>query len=175
MDKLRRIEKLIVSLERKFIILLLGAMVTFSFLQVVLRTLLTRLDLQWVSMLMTRVDWMDPFSRLLVLWLTFLGASLVTGEDRHIKIDIMSSILPAKWSPLRRLILSLACIVILSMMVKSSIVYLLAEMRFTSEMFLSLPTWVGQLILPLGFSLLLFKFLLQGLEQLVMLLRGPER
>jgi len=175
LDKLRRIEKLIVSLERKFIILLLGAMVTFSFLQVVLRTLLTRLDLQWVSMLMTRVDWMDPFSRLLVLWLTFLGASLVTGEDRHIKIDIMSSILPAKWSPLRRLILSLACIVILSMMVKSSIVYLLAEMRFTSEMFLSLPTWVGQLILPLGFSLLLFKFLLQGLEQLVMLLRGPER
>ncbi|MBW2064160.1 MAG: TRAP transporter small permease [Deltaproteobacteria bacterium] len=175
MDKLRKIEKLIAGLERIFIILLLGAMVTFSFLQVVLRTLLTRLDLHWASMLMTRVDWMDPFSRLLVLWLTFLGASLVTGEDRHIRIDIMSSILPPKWSPLRRLILSLACMVVLTIMVKSSIGYLLSEMQYSSEMFLSLPTWVGQLILPLGFSLLLFKFLLQGLEQLVMLLRGPEK
>ncbi|MBW2136119.1 MAG: TRAP transporter small permease subunit, partial [Deltaproteobacteria bacterium] len=115
-------------------------MVGFSFLQVLLRTLLTHGNLHWVNTLMSHMDWMEPLSRLLVLWLTFLGASLVTGENRHIKIDIMSALLPAKWSPYRGFVLSLACTIIMALMLRSSIGYLRSEMEFGTEMFLSIPT-----------------------------------
>jgi len=51
-----------------------------------------------------QVDWFEPFVRLLVLWLTFLGASLITKENKHIKIDLMGSLLPDKWLPFRDII-----------------------------------------------------------------------
>jgi len=174
LEKLRTIDRVVSRIERLFVITFLGMMVGFSFLQVLLRTLLTHGNLHWVNTLMSHMDWMEPLSRLLVLWLTFLGASLVTGENRHIKIDIMSALLPAKWSPYRGFVLSLACTIIMALMLRSSIGYLRSEMEFGTEMFLSIPTWVGQLILPLGFSLLLFRFFIQGLEQIVTLFRGPH-
>ena len=173
MKALRYIDKALARAEGWLIIIFLSLMITLTFFQVILRALYTHAHIQWANTVLGQVDWADPFVRLLVLWLTFLGASLITGENKHIKIDFMSALLPPKWLPLRELILSLACVVISALMLKASLGYIKMEMTFGGSLFLKLPTWVGQLILPAGFSIILFRFFIRGIEQVVELSSFP--
>ena len=84
----------------------------------------------------------------------------------------MSTLLPKRLQPFRELILSLVCVIIMAIMVKTSLGYIKLEMEFGGVMFLALPTWIGQLILPVGFSLILFRFFLQGIDQAMALFKG---
>jgi TRAP-type C4-dicarboxylate transport system permease small subunit len=167
---LRWIDKAIGRLEGWLIVAFLSTMVTLTFLHVVLRALYRHGHMGWANTLGGQLDWSEPLVRLLVLWTAFLGASLITGENKHIKIDILSDLLPPRWLPLRELVLSLACMVVTGLMVRASTAYIRMEMTFGAPLFLGIPTWVGQFILPAGFSLLLFRFLVRGLEQTILLL-----
>ena len=169
------IDRLIAHVEGWLIIVFLGLMVTLTFLQVILRDLFTFAHIQWANMVMGLMDWTEPMVRLFVLWLTFLGASLLTDDRKHIKIDLMSTLLPQKWQPFRELILCVACVIVMSFMVKASIGYVKLEMEFGEALFLSIPTWAGELILPIGFSLILFRFILQGIDHAVALSKGGHR
>ena len=155
-------------------IISLSLMVILTFFLVILRALYTHAHLHWANTILGYADWTEPLVRLLVLWVTFLGASLITRDNKHIKIDIMSAILPAKWLPFREIILSLACMIITIFMIKASIGYVQTEMNFGGYIFLKLPIWVGQMIIPIGFSLLLFRFTLRGMEQIMDILRGSR-
>jgi len=124
---------------------------------------------------MGHIDWSESLVRLLVLWLAFLGASLVTAEKKHIKIDVFSAILPSGWLPFRELILSLACAAVSAVMVKVCLDYLKMEMEFGATMFLQLPGWIGQIILPLGFALILFRFTLRAIDQACRIVGGKEQ
>lgn len=172
MDILKHIDRGLGRLEGWLIVFFLWAMVLISFLQIILRNLYTHAHIQWANDILGQVDWAEPGARLLVLWLTFLGASLVTGENRHIKIDLMSAILPKRWLPYRELVLSLSCVIISALLFKASLDYLRVEMRFGGYLFLKLPTWVGQLIIPAGFLLILFRFFLRGVDQVMAILKG---
>jgi TRAP-type C4-dicarboxylate transport system permease small subunit len=174
MNILRFIDRIIAVVEGWFIIISLSLMVILTFFLVFLRALYTYLHLHWANIILGSVDWTESLVRLLVLWITFLGASLITKDNKHIKIDIMSAILPARWLPVRELILSLACVIITFLMIKASIGYVKTEMNFGGFIFLKLPVWVGQLIIPLGFSLLLFRFVLRGMEQILDLFKGTR-
>ncbi|MFH1243804.1 MAG: TRAP transporter small permease [Pseudomonadota bacterium] len=165
MNALKRFEKALARVERWLIVALLWLMVIFTFLQVGLRGLYTHRHLQWANTLMGHLDWSEAFVRLLVLWLSFLGASLLTAENKHIKIDIFSTILPQKWLPVREVVLAMAGILICAIMLKVSIGYLQMEMDTGSKMFLDLPAWTGQTILPAGFALILFRFIIRALDQ----------
>jgi len=101
-----------------------------------------------------------------------LGASLVTGENKHIKIDLLTQILPAAWLPLLDVLLSLAGALVTALMFKASLFYVGTEMSFGGELFLGIPNWVGQLILPLGFLLICFRFVVRALSSALAILRG---
>ena len=136
MEILRWIDKGLVRLEGWIIITFLWLMVILTFFQVCLRGLYTHGHVQWANIAMGHIDWTEPFVRLLVLWLTFLGASLLTGENKHIKIDLLSSILPPKWLPVRELILSIVCVLISGIMLFVCLGYVKIEMQFGGAMFL---------------------------------------
>lgn len=172
MNVIKVIERGLARLEGWLIVLFLSLMVALTFLQVILRTLSIHAHLHWANDLMGALDWSEPLARLLVLWLTFLGASLLTREDRHIRIDLMSEILPPGWQPLRDCLLGLLCVVVSAFALKASIDYIRVEMTYGSALFLSIPSWTAQAIIPVGFSTILFRFLLRTLEKGVILLRG---
>ena len=169
---MRWLDRVIAIVEGWLIVIFLGLMVTLTFFQVILRGLFTHAHMQWANAIMGHVDWTEPMVRLFVLWLTFLGASLLTGDRKHIKIDLMSTLLPKRWQPFRELILSLACIIVMALMVSASLGYMKLEMEFGGTLFLAIPAWIGQLILPIGFSLILFRFFLQGIDQAITLFKG---
>ncbi len=175
MKILKLAERTLARLEGWLIVAFLSMMVVLTFIQVCLRGLFTHGHFQWANALMGQLDWSEPFVRLLVLWLTFLGASLLTQENKHIKIDLLSAILPPKWLPVRELILSLVCVFISAIMLKACTDYIKMEMEFGESMFLQIPNWIGQVILPAGFALILFRFLLRTIDQGLEIARGKTR
>ncbi len=172
MNALKLIDNVLARIEGWLIIAFLWLMVIFTFAQVCLRGLYTHAHFHWANTLMGHLDWSEPFVRLLVLWLTLLGASLLTGENKHIKIDLFSTLLPPKWLPVRELILAIVCVFLSAVMLKVCMDYLKMEMEFGGTMFLNLPAWAGQFILPAGFGVILFRFLLRAIDQAVQVVRG---
>ena len=164
MKVLKWIDKGLVRLEVWVIISFLSLMVIFTFIQVCLRGLYTHGHVQWANAMMGRIDWSEPLVRLLVLWLTFLGASLITRENKHIKIDLFSTLLPNKWRPIREFILSIVCVIISATMLFVCSGYVKIEMQFGGTLFLSFPSWIGELILPVGFALILFRFFVKTID-----------
>lgn len=171
---LKLLDKAFLHFERLIIIVLLGAMVTMASIQVVLRGLYTHGQFEWANSIIGHIDWSEPFTRLLVLWLTFLGASLITSDNKHIKIDILTELLPLKLRSIRELILSLTCVIICALMLKASIGYIEMERTFGDTVFLNIPAWIGQIILPIGFFLILFHTLIRSFEQMIIILRRSK-
>jgi TRAP-type C4-dicarboxylate transport system permease small subunit len=175
MNILKYIDKIILKIEHWLVIISLTLMVIFTSMNVIFRALYTHAHMQWANNILSRVDWSEPFARLLVLWVAFLGASLLTKENRHIRIEIPGIMTSPLWSAVRELLLSLGCVVICLFMVKNSVDYLLMEMKYGSSTFMGAPAWVYQLIIPAGFSIMLFRFLINGLENLLILSRGRSQ
>ena len=172
---LKLADRVIARIEGWMIVLFLSLMVIFTFFQVCLRGLYTHGHLHWANTLMGHLDWSEPFVRLLVLWLTFLGASLLTGENKHIKIDLFATILSPRWLLVREFIISVACVFISSVMVKVSIDYINIEIEFGGRIFLGLPGWLGQMIIPAGFALIMFRFIVRAIDQALQIAWGVEK
>ncbi len=170
MKHLARIDKAIARFEGWLLIIFLSLMVSLTFLQVMLRSLFIYAHLGWANTLMGSLDWSELFVRLLVLWVTFLGASLVTRENKHIKIDLLTHLMPAIWTPYRELLLSGSGAIVSALMIRASLFYIHTEISFGGSMFLSVPTWIGQMILPAGFSLICFRFLLRTMTSALQIL-----
>lgn len=175
MKTLDRIDRALAKVEGWLIIALLWTMVVLTFVQVGCRSLYTHGHFLWANELLGDLDWSGPLVQLLVLWLTFLGSSLLTRTGKHIKIDLFSTLLPPKWLPLRGFILAVVSLFIIGIMVKVCIDYLMMEMEFGGTSLFYLPSWVGQIILPVGFTLLFFRFLVKAINQGTQLFRGLSK
>ncbi|MCP4665365.1 MAG: TRAP transporter small permease [Deltaproteobacteria bacterium] len=175
MNVLKWLDKILAKIEGWLIVIFLWVMIILTFVQVCLRGLYTHAHLQWANVLMGHLDWSESLVRLMVLWLTFLGASLLAAENKHIKIDLFSTLLPPKWLPMREFVLSLVCILISAIMLKVCMDYVKIEMEFGGALFLDLPTWIGQLILPAGFAFILFRFFVRAIDQWRKIGRGLSK
>ena len=170
MNSLARVDRAIARIEGWLLILFLSLMVFLTFIQVILRSLFIYAHVSWANDVMGSLDWSELFVRLLVLWVTFLGASLVTRENKHIKIDLLTHLMPATWSPYRELLLSVSGAIVSALMIRASLFYISTELSFGGNVFLNVPTWVGQVIMPAGFSLICFRFLLRAMTSALQIL-----
>lgn len=50
----------------------------------------------WAARSLEASAWADPFLQKGTLWLAFLGASLATHDNKHLAIDVVTKLLPAK-------------------------------------------------------------------------------
>ena len=85
-----RMDSALQKVEGWSIFLILVMLVALTFFQVVLRNLPGNPSITWI----------DLASRLFVLWVGLLGASLAVAREKHISIDIASRLLPRhllKW------------------------------------------------------------------------------
>ena len=174
MTLLNHIDRAIRRSESALLVLFLAIIASLTLLQIALRALHIYARLSWAGFLLGHLDWTEPLVRLLVLWVAFLGASLVTGENKHIRIDMMSELLSARWLAYREILLSAACIVVTALMMLASLGYVRMEWSFGTRMFLGIPYWIGQVVMPAGFLLMLFRFSLRGLTQALTLFGGPK-
>jgi len=104
--------------------------------------------------------WADPLMRHIVLWLGACGAALASGRVRHISVDALTRVLPARFRPARRAIVYSVTAIAAYLLVVATVRLVIDERKFGEIAFLGVRTWVAQLILPAAFALITYRTLL---------------
>lgn len=163
---MKTIEKLNSWIERAetfVLVLVLGIMVIFAFLQVVLRNIFNE-----------GILWGDIFLRHLVLWVGFIGASLATREQKHINIDLFSRFLSEKGKLIVRLFTNLFSVFICYLLADAGWRFVQDEQMMGTEIFSDIPAWYFQTIIPIGFFLMSFRFLTLAIGNFVDVFRKQK-
>lgn len=101
-----------------------------------------------------------------------LGAMVATREGRHIAIDLLSRYLPATWLVWLTLINGLIASTICALVAWFTLDLVIIEYEDQTTAFGDIPTWLCQSIMPFGFAIMAFRFLLMALRGPWDLLRG---
>ena len=160
MRYVRKIDGALAKVESWLLVIFLGLMVSLTFFHVCLRMISIHVQTEWTNFLLIHLDWSQPLVRLLVLWTTFVGASLVTRDDRHIRIDIVPTVLHSGNKRLWQICISgFSCLISLYL-ARASIAYVMSEVSYGDVVFLGIPAWFAHLIVPIGFLTMAFRFFL---------------
>ena len=154
-NRWERIDEAIARMEQILLVTFLGFMILLAFLQILLR-----------NFLFTGLDWGDSLLRNLVLWVGFVGATLATKEGKHINIDIVSRWLPSLAKNIVALITHLFSFFICCALTYAAIKFIKNEVEMGNRTFLNIPAWIPEMILPMTFSLMLFRFGLRSFKTL---------
>lgn len=147
MKVLRFLDASLARLEQGLLALSLLAMMSLSVTQILLRNLL---GTSWF--------WIDPFNRLLVLWLAILGALVATRSGEHIAVDALKHYLNGLPALLTERLATGFAGGVCALMSWHSGRFVLDEYRFNAEAFAGLPAWPFELIMPVGFGLMAMRF-----------------
>jgi len=160
---LEKLNSWIEGAETFVLILVLGIMVVFAFLQVVLRNVFNE-----------GILWGDIFLRHLVLWVGFLGASLATREQKHINIDIFSRFISDRGKVVVRAVSNLFSVFICYLLADAGWTFIQDEQMMGSVIFADIPAWYFQIIIPIGFFLMSFRFMILALGNIVEVFRTQK-
>lgn len=164
MSLLRAFDRWLVKAETALLVLFLSSMILLAFLQVVLRNFFGMGFL-----------WADPLVRHLVIWVGFIGATIAVHEERHIGIDALSRFFSPRMQDAVRVLTSLFAIVVCYFLADAAWVFLLDEKASDSEFMLEVPTWIALTIIPAGYLLMAFHFLVRIVEHVMRLAGRGER
>ena len=145
-----RLDNIISRVENVLIVFLLSLMMIIAFLQIVLRNLFA-----------TGFSWADVLVRYLVLWVAFIGASLATREGMHINIDVFSRWISGKSKIYLKAICELCSLIICALLAYAAVKFIHFEAQMGGTTFFGLPVWLPQLIIPITFGLMTFRFALR--------------
>jgi TRAP-type C4-dicarboxylate transport system permease small subunit len=145
------LDKTLEKFEYGLIVCLLSLMIILSFGQMVSRNLFHQAFV-----------WGDILLRQLVLWTGFLGASLAVRQNKHISIDVLSNFLPASSKNKVFTFTRIVTAIISGFLAWAALSFVQFEKESESILFLDLPVWFFQLILPYCFFTIAFRFLLHS-------------
>lgn len=143
------LDKTLEKIECRLIVCLLSLMIILSFGQMVSRNLFHQ-----------TLVWGDILLRQLVLWTGFLGASLAVRQNKHISIDVFSNFLPPSSKNKVFTFTRIATAIISGFLAWAAWSFVQFEKESESILFLEIPVWFFQLILPYSFLIIAFRFLL---------------
>ncbi len=161
MKIIRGIDSFLGTIAATLLVLLLAVMVMMGFTQVVLRNVFS-----------TSILWGDVLLRHVVLWVAFLGAIVATGEKRHITIDALTKVLPDKGKKIAAIVTGIASIIVCYYLTDASYRFLIDEIEFGGTLILDIQRWIFQIIIPLGFGLMMVRFAVRLLGDIVDLITG---
>lgn len=153
-DKLAKIEAFLLST-------CLGLMVFFVLFQIILRNFFS-----------TGILGGDAIVRHMLLWVGFLGAGLATKNGVHIRIDIASKILNTKGLKIAQIITDIFSVIIGGLLVYASFNFVKLGYETADKLlFMELPVWFMQSIIPIGFSIMTLRFASKGIENFQSLIK----
>lgn len=156
MKLLRLLDRFFYRVEYGLLVAVLGSMVLLAFMQVVLRNFFG-----------TGVVWADTVVRHLVLFCGFVGAALATREERHISIDALTRFLSARRRSIALIFTSTFAAIVCYYLATAAWSYVLEERNYGGELVLGIQTWVALLIIPAGYLLIAFHFIVKAVEKIL--------
>jgi C4-dicarboxylate transporter DctQ subunit len=158
MDRWERADEIIDRAEQILLLTFLSSMILIAFLQIILRNVFT-----------TGLTWGDLVLRNLVLWVGFIGATLATREGKHINIDVVSRWLPPRGKNFVTLITHLFSFLVCCLLTYAASKFIKNEAEMGNVTFLNIPAWIPEMILPITFGLMAFRFVLRSLKNFSMI------
>lgn len=135
--------------EDALLALLLATTILLASLQIVLRYAFD-----------AGITWGDPLLRVLVLWIGLLGALAATRERRHITIDVIARLLPARGKAAAGAVTSLFAGVVSGIVAYHGARFVASELEFGSATFAGVPAWALEAVIPFAFGLIALRCLL---------------
>ena len=106
----------------------------------------------------TGVVWADELVKLLVLWLAMVGSIAACRDNRHIRIDALSHVLPPAAVRVIRIVVDTFAAIVCGVIAWHAYRYLQLEIEFEDTVLVDTPAWVAHVIVPLAFLLLAYRF-----------------
>lgn len=151
-------------LEDALLVMLLSGLIGLAATQIVLRNLFD-----------TGFVWADELLRLLVLWVALFGAIAASRDDRHIRIDILSRFLGERAKLAAAVVIDLFTAAISTIVAWFALKFLMDSYEFQDTLLGDLPAWPFQLVLPVAFGLIAYRYFVFSLQHLARLLGGVRK
>ena len=113
--------------------------------------------------------WADDLIRVAVLWLAVIGAVAASRDNRHLAIGIVSRYFPEPWHKPSAVVASGFASLVCALLTWHAFRFVADSFRFGDTLLADLPAWPFQLVMPVGFALISFRF---SLRTIVILRRG---
>jgi len=118
--------------------------------------------------------WADELIKLMVLWLAMVGSIAAARDNRHIRIDALSHILPETAIKLTRVLVDVFAAAVCVVIAWHTYRYLQLEIEFEDSVLIDTPAWIAHLIVPVAFALIAYRFLVSIAWQLYRFIIGDE-
>lgn len=151
-------------LENIVLVTLLSGMILLAVSQIVLREVFD-----------TGIIWADQLVRLIVLWLAMMGAIAACREDRHIRIDALSHLFPDSVISGIRIVVDLFAAGVCAVIAWHAYRYLQLEIEFEDTVLIDTPAWIVHVIIPIGFAVFSYRFLVSVLKKVAGIFTAEDR
>jgi TRAP-type C4-dicarboxylate transport system permease small subunit len=143
-------------IENAFLTVLLGALIAIAFAQIVLRNVFS-LGLAWA----------DGSTRVLVLWLAVIGAVAAARDGRHIAINLAGRLLPARFHRWTEALVDLFATALAGTLAWHAVRFVADSRAFGDVLLDDWAAWKLQIVMPIGFALITYRFALRLLRGLI--------
>ena len=111
----------------------------------------------------------------LVLWLAMFGAVAATRDNRHIRIDALSHLLPDGAVTAVRLFVDVFAAVVCGVVAWQAWRYLQLEMEFEDTVLIDVPAWMAHVVVPGAFALMSYRFSVSVIRELFLTATGMRK
>jgi len=158
---MQRLEKVGRTVEDAVLVIILSGMILLAAGQIVARNVF---DFGFI--------WSDELLRMLVLWIAVAGAVAASRTDKHINIAILDRFLPPRLNDIVKIIIDLFTAGVCAVVTWYSINFVRTSYEYGDVLLGDVPAWILQLVMPVGFGLISWRYTLFFLKRLAGQFRG---
>jgi TRAP-type C4-dicarboxylate transport system permease small subunit len=144
---LERLDRIGRAIENTTLVTLLSSMMVLAVGQIVLRQVFN-----------TGIIWADELIKIIVLWLAMFGSVAAARDNRHIRIDALSHLLPDSAIRYLRIVVDLFAAAVCAVLALYAWRYLQLEIEYQDTLLLDTPAWILHLVIPAAFALISYRF-----------------
>jgi TRAP-type C4-dicarboxylate transport system permease small subunit len=160
---LARLERFGRLAENAALVVLLGSLVLLAVGQIILREVFE-----------TGFFRADELIKLLVLWLAMVGSVAATRDNRHIRIDALSHLLPDKVVTSIRLFVDVFAAIVCGVVAWQAWRYLQLEIEFEDTVLIDVPAWIAHVVVPGAFALMSYRFAISVISDIFRTATGKD-
>ena len=110
------------------------------------------------------IIWADELLKLTVLWLAMIATIAACRDNRHIRIDALSHLLPETLIRVTRVLVDLFAAAVCGVIALQTYRYLQLEIEFQDTVLIDTRAWIVHSIVPIAFALTGYRFVVGALK-----------
>jgi TRAP-type C4-dicarboxylate transport system permease small subunit len=147
MPLLQRLYGWLLKVETLLLVAVLLSLIGVAVTQIVLRNLFD-----------SGLLWADAFTRISVLWLALLGATVGSRQRKHLAIDALVRFLPGHWKNLIAHLTDVFTGLVCFVAAWFATDFVMQESAFGDIAFAAVPNWLCETIIPVAFIVIALRY-----------------